>query len=213
MSNDLSIHTHVFEPGNTGRTLLLLHGTGGDEHDLLPLGRKFAPGAALLSPRGNVLENGMPRFFKRYAEGVFDLEDVAFRAGELAKWLRAAIAHYGIDARKLTAVGYSNGANIAAAMMLREPDVVKDAILLRGMVTVEAPAPGAASTIPAQVLMLSGENDPIIPLANARRLSTLFAQRGDRVQHDVLPTGHQLTPQDLALATSWLQGDQRRTVW
>jgi phospholipase/carboxylesterase len=200
---DLAIHTHVFEPGDTGRTLLLLHGTGGDEHDLLPLGRKLAPGAALLSPRGNVLENGMPRFFKRYAEGVFDLEDVAFRATELARWLRAALEQYHIDARKLTVVGYSNGANIAAAAMLLQPDLFPSAILLRSMVTIEPPS---ARPVPTRVLMLTGEQDAFIPVENAKRLANLLRSRGMTVDQHIFPTGHQLVQADLAISMRWIAG-------
>lgn len=199
--SDLSIHTHVFEAGDTGRTLLLLHGTGGDEHDLLPLGRKIAPGAALLSPRGNVLEQGMPRFFRRYAEGIFDLEDVAFRAGELAKWIRAAIAHYGVDAAKVTAVGYSNGANTAAAMMLQTPGILTSAVLMRAMLTIQPPSQQPDH---ARVLMLTGEHDPIIPVENAKRLGGLLRERGMQVEQHILPAGHQLVQPDLGLSMQWL---------
>lgn len=199
--NDLSIHPYVFEPGSS-RTLVLLHGTGGNEHDLLPLGRKVLPGATVLSPRGNVLENGMPRFFKRYAEGIFDLEDVAFRAKELARWLRAAIAHHQIDAAQMSVLGYSNGANTAAAVMLLEPGLIHDAILLRGMVTIQPTA--TTSPTQARTLLISGESDPIIPIENARRLAALLRDRGNHIDHQVLPTGHQLTHQDLALSSAWL---------
>src|ERR1700745_2523090 len=109
---------HEFVPGNSSRTLLLLHGTGGNERDLVPLGRELDPNAALLSPRGKVLENGMPRFFRRLAEGVFDLEDLTKRTHELADFVIAAARHYNIDMQNIVAVGYSNGANIAASMLL-----------------------------------------------------------------------------------------------
>jgi phospholipase/carboxylesterase len=206
MMTDLAIHPYVFEPAASAspsaRTLVLLHGTGGNEHDLLPLGRKVLPGAAILSPRGNVLENGMPRFFRRFAEGIFDLEDVAFRARELARWLRAAIVHHHIDPAQMSVLGYSNGANIAAALMLLEPDVITDAVLLRAMVTIEPPP--APAPPPTSALIISGEQDPIIPIQNATRLATLFTHRGTSVSHQILPTGHQLTHQDLALAQQWL---------
>src|SRR5215212_8554237 len=119
---------HQFIPaegGRSNRTLLLLHGTGGNEHDMLPIGRDLDPGAALLSLRGNVLENGMPRFFRRLAEGVFDEEDVIRRANELADFISSAAAKYGFDPSQLTAVGYSNGANIAAAVLLLRPGTLK----------------------------------------------------------------------------------------
>ena len=125
---------HQFIPGSSDRTLLLLHGTGGSENDLIPLGRELDPAAALLSPRGKVLENGYPRFFRRLAEGVFDLEDLKQRTDELADFVIGAAKHYRFDARKLVAIGYSNGANIAASILLRRPGVLPLAILLRAMV-------------------------------------------------------------------------------
>src|SRR5262249_34544397 len=142
-------YAHRFEPASApGRpTLLLLHGTGGDEHDLIPLGRLLAPGAAMLSPRGSVLERGAPRFFRRFAEGVFDTADVARRAGELVEFLRSASARYDFSLDKVVAVGFSNGANIASAMMLLHPDTLRRAVLLRAQPVLEnaqlPPAPGA----------------------------------------------------------------------
>src|ERR1700726_3001205 len=109
---------HEFVPGSSERTLLLLHGTGGNERDLIPLGRELDPSASLLSPRGKVLESGMPRFFRRLAEGVFDLEDLTRRTHELADFVTAAAQRYKIDMEKMIAVGYSNGANIAASILL-----------------------------------------------------------------------------------------------
>src|ERR1700750_382386 len=106
--------SHRFGPGKSSRTLLLLHGTGGNERDLIPLGRELDPNAALLSPRGKVLENGMPRFFRRLAEGVFDFEDLKYRTNELADFVTAAAQHFGLANDQLVAIGYSNGANIAA---------------------------------------------------------------------------------------------------
>ncbi|HJX26089.1 MAG TPA: hypothetical protein VJ252_08025, partial [Chthoniobacterales bacterium] len=125
---------HEFVPGTSGRTLLLLHGTGGNEHDLLPLGRVLDPTAALLSPRGKILENGMPRFFRRLAEGVFDLEDLKKRTHELADFVAASAEQYQFAADKLVAVGYSNGANIAGSMLLLRPETFRTAILFRAMV-------------------------------------------------------------------------------
>ena len=124
-------------------TLLVLHGTGGDEHDLLPLGRAIAPGATLLSPRGKVLEHGKPRFFRRLAEGVFDVDDLKRRAAELGDFVGAAAAPYGFDTSRLTAVGFSNGANIASALLLLRPEVLSRAVLFRAMVPLEPdPLPG-----------------------------------------------------------------------
>ena len=125
---------HKFIPGTSGRTLLLLHGTGGNESDLLPLGRALDPAAALLSPRGKILEHGMPRFFRRLAEGVFDEKDLILRTHELADFIAAAAVKYGFDPKQLIAVGYSNGANIAASTLLLRPGTLAGAALLRGMV-------------------------------------------------------------------------------
>src|SRR6266496_3544599 len=125
---------HEFIPGSLERTLLLLHGTGGNERDLIPLGRELDPTAALLSPRGKVLENGIPRFFRRLAEGVFDLQDLKNRTNELADFLIAAAQRYKVDIKNITAVGYSNGANIAASMLLLRPQILSAAILFRALV-------------------------------------------------------------------------------
>jgi phospholipase/carboxylesterase len=125
---------HEFLPGSSERTLLLLHGTGGNERDLIPLGRELGPNASLLSPRGKVLENGMPRFFRRLAEGVFDLEDLKRRTYELADFVIAAAERYNIERQNIAAVGYSNGANIAASMLILRPEILSGAILFRAMV-------------------------------------------------------------------------------
>src|SRR5262245_58410879 len=128
-------HVHTFLPAKSGdAVLLMLHGTGGDENDLVPLGRALRPDAAILSPRGNVLEHGMPRFFRRLAEGVFDQEDLARRTDDLAQFVESAAAQYGVDQDKITAVGFSNGANIAASMLLRRPGTIRAAMLLSPMV-------------------------------------------------------------------------------
>src|SRR5438094_3650227 len=122
---------HEFVLGNSLRILLLLHGIGGNERDLIALGRELDPNAALLSPRGKVLENGMPRFFRRLAEGVYDLEDLKYRTNELADFVAAVAQHYGFTSDNVVAVGYSNGANIAASMLLLRPEIMHAAILLR----------------------------------------------------------------------------------
>lgn len=182
--------------------LLLLHGTGGDENDLLPFGQMLAPGAALLAPRGKVSENGMPRFFRRLAEGVFDEADVKARADELAAFIEEAAARYGLA--KPIAVGFSNGANIAAAVLLRRPEVLAGAALLRAMVPfAPAATPDLAGT---PVLMLSGAMDPLIPAENAAKLAGLFTAAGADVRHEVLPAGHGLSQADVNLTKSWLGG-------
>ena len=202
MSNDLTF-VHRFEPGNRleAPPLLLLHGTGGDENDLLPLGRAVSPGSALLSPRGKVLEHGMPRFFRRLSEGVFDEDDVRRRADELADFVEAARKRYGIAAP--VALGYSNGANIAAAMLLLRPDVLAGAILLRAMVPLSRAPQADLKDKP--VLIVSGKLDPIIPASNSAQLTALLTNAGANVQHPVLPTGHQLSQTDLTMAQEWVK--------
>ncbi|BAU90868.1 phospholipase/carboxylesterase [Methylorubrum populi] len=195
---------HRFEPG-TGASappLLLLHGTGGDETDLLPLGRALSPGSDLLSPRGPVLENGMPRFFRRLAEGVFDEADVRRRAGDLAAFVAQARDAYGLAAP--IAVGFSNGANIAAATLLLHPEVLAGAVLLRAMVPLAESPPADLAGRP--VLLLSGALDPIVPADNAERLAARLRQAGASVTHTVNPAGHGLSQADLAAAGAWLAG-------
>jgi phospholipase/carboxylesterase len=196
-------HLHRFEPARAeGRPpLLLLHGTGGDEHDLVPLGRALAPGSALLSPRGKVLENGMPRFFRRLAEGVFDEADLRRRTADLAAFVGEARAAYGLEAP--VAVGFSNGANIAAAMLLLHPGVLSGAVLLRAMVPLdEAPAESLAGT---PVLILSGAGDPIVPAENAARLADMLTDAGAAVEHRTIASGHGLSQTDVDLAKAWLE--------
>ena len=213
MRQDLSF-IHRFEPAPRpdARPLLLLHGTGGNEDDLLPLGRMIAPGAALLSPRGKVLETGMPRFFRRLTEGVFDEEDVRARAHELADFVIAAQHAYGVAAPM--ALGYSNGANIAAAVLLLRPEVLAGAMLLRAMVPLAevplaAEAPGAGLT-GRPVLIVSGNHDPIAPADNAARLAAMLKQAGAVVQHRSVPTGHALSQADINLARQWLKKAEAR---
>jgi len=193
---------HKFVPGTSRRTLLLLHGTGGTESDLLSLGRTLDPKAALLSPKGKVSENGMPRFFRRLAEGVFDEEDLIFRTHELADFIGASATQYGFDPKKVIAVGYSNGANIAASLLLLRPGVLHGAALLRAMV------PLVPENLPsldgAPVLLLSGDHDPIVPPDNARRLAALLKSAGADVTASVENAGHGLTEQSLETVKIWL---------
>lgn len=193
---------HRYEPATQpGRPPLLpLHGTGGDENDLISLGRLIAPDAALLSPRGKVLEGGMPRFFRRLAEGVFDEDDVRRRANELADFVADARDAYGIAAP--IAVGFSNGANIAAATLLLRPDALAGAVLLRAMVPLSQPP--AVSFSSKAILILSGAMDQMIPAANTERLAALFRKAGAEVQHRTLPAGHGLSQADVAIAKEWL---------
>jgi len=198
---------HRFEPATSAGSppLLLLHGTGGDENDLLGLGKMISPGSALPSPRGRVLEHGMPRFFRRLAEGVFDEEDVRRRALELGDFVADARKQYGIAAP--VAVGFSNGANIAAALLLLKPDVLAGAVLLRAMVPLSDP-PKANLVKPElagkPILLLSGQADPIVPASNSTKLAALLSEAGARVEHKVLPAGHQLSQADVTLARNWI---------
>ena len=198
---------HRFEPGTrpAARPLLLLHGTGGNEHDLIPLGQMVAPGAPLLSPRGKVLEHGMPRFFRRLAEGVFDEDDVRARARELADFIAAARQRYGIAAP--AALGYSNGANVAAAVMLLRPDVLAGGILLRAMVPLSNAKVGSELAGEA-ALIVSGARDPIAPPANAARLKAMLEQGGAHVDHHILAGGHELSQEDVVLARDWLHAQE-----
>jgi phospholipase/carboxylesterase len=202
MSNLQFVHRYVPGTGANQRVLLLLHGTGGDESDLLPLGRELDPAAALLSPRGRVLENGMPRFFRRFAEGVFDEEDVIGRANELADFITAAAAEYRFHPADVTALGYSNGANIAAAMMLLRPEVLTAAVLLRAMVPLSSPT--ASDITGKRVLISAGQLDPIVPAGNAARLASLLKARGADVALEVQAASHGLVPGDIDLAKQWL---------
>jgi phospholipase/carboxylesterase len=196
---------HHFIPASdtpAPRVLLLLHGTGGDENDMIPLGRDLDPSAALLSLRGNVLENGMPRFFRRLAEGVFDEEDVIRRANELADFIPSAAAKYEFDPKNLTALGYSNGANIAAAVLFLRPGVIRSAVLLRAMVPLTPAAiPNLAGT---RVLICSGTRDPIVPAENAERLTAMLRQGGADVTLRFAEAGHQLVFDEIAAAKNWL---------
>ena len=197
---------HKFIPSSgpqSHRVLLLLHGTGGNEDDLVPLGRDLDPSAALLSLRGNVLENGMPRFFRRLAEGVFDEEDVVRRANELADFISAAAAKYDFDPVMLTAVGYSNGANIAAAVLLLRPRVIKTAVLLRAMVPLKpATEPDLSGT---RALICSGTRDPIIPVDNPERLAAMLRRAGAQVTLRFEDASHQLAFDEIAVAKKWLE--------
>lgn len=196
---------HRFVDGDRARPLLLLHGTGGDENDLIGLGEHIAPGVALVSPRGQVSEHGMPRFFRRIAEGRFDHEDVRARADDLARFIDEARDAYGLG--RPVAVGFSNGANIAAALLYRRPDALAGAVLLRPMVPLPE-APHAQDGTP--VLMLSGSLDPIVPAKNAAELARALETAGAQVQQRILPAGHQLTSADISQTADFLAKLPRR---
>lgn len=194
---------HQYIPGNSGRTLLLLHGTGGNENDLLPLGRAVAPDAGLLSPRGKILENGMPRFFRRLAEGIFDEEDLIRRTHELADFIQSAAEQYGFDLARLTALGYSNGANIAGAILLLRPEVLSGAVLLRPMVPlVPEKLPDLSGK---SVLVCGGRFDSIVPAENTEELVRLLKKAGAGVTATMEEAGHGLTETTLQIVRRWLE--------
>lgn len=195
---------HRFYPGETEATLLLLHGTGGSEDDLVPLGRDLAPGAAILSPRGKVSEYGAARFFRRLAEGVFDQEDLVFRTHELADFVENASEEYGFDLSKLVAVGYSNGANIAASLMLLHPDLLRAAVLFRAMVPFEPEETPDLSGM--RVFLSAGRRDRMIPPQNTERLAEILREAGADLDLRWRDTGHPLTYEEVAEARDWLAG-------
>ena len=184
-------------------TLLLLHGTGGDENDLIPIARMIdTAGASILSPRGKILENGMPRFFRRLSEGVFDIEDLKFRSYELADFLRNASKVYKFDPEQTIAVGYSNGANIAASMLLIRPEALAGAVLFRAMVPFEPESiPNLSGK---QIFMSAGLHDPIIPSRGTKDLLYLLRKTGSNVSLKWQNSGHQLTKSDVSEAREWL---------
>lgn len=184
-------------------TLILLHGTGGDEHDLIRLGEAIAPGAALLSPRGNVLENGSPRFFRRIAEGRFDPAEIRPRAVELAQFIRAAVGKYALDPGELYAAGYSNGANIASTVMFLEPDLLKGSMLFRPMIVFEPDDDVDLSGHP--VLIAAGRVDAVVPSDQPERLRDLFEKRHASVTLCWQVAGHNLAPADVREAAQWFQ--------
>jgi phospholipase/carboxylesterase len=194
---------HEFVPGSSERTLLLLHGTGGNERDLLSLGRELDRNASLLSPRGQVLENGMSRFFRRLAEGVFDLEDLKRRTHELADFVAAAAEHYHFPADQVIAVGYSNGANIAASLLLLHPRTLRGAILFRTMVPLMPPAKPDLSSV--RVWIGAGDKDPIIPTSESQRLAELLRKSGADVTIKFFDAGHNLTNNEIETARDWLK--------
>jgi phospholipase/carboxylesterase len=200
----LSHYEHLFESGSnpSAPPLLLLHGTGGNEHDLLPLGRSLSPGSALLSARGNVSENGAARFFARMGEGVFDPTEVTQRTHALAAFIAAAATKYDIDLSRLIAVGFSNGANIAATLLQLRPIVLAGAVLFRPMVVIDAPA-AARSLSGKRVLISSGTRDALVPNDHPHRLASHLRAGGADVTLHSHPASHGLVQSDITAAQAW----------
>jgi predicted esterase len=197
---------HRFDPAKEpgAPTLILLHGTGGDENDLLPLGRMLDERAALLSPRGKVLENGMPRFFRRLSMGVFDEEDLVNRTHELASFVKEAASEYGLDPKRLFAVGFSNGANIAASLLLLHPGLLAGAVLLRAMTPFELETLPDLSGTP--VYLAAGRSDQMIPPESTEHLAELLRGAGAEVTLDWQPGGHGIGRAEVEAARAWLAG-------
>jgi phospholipase/carboxylesterase len=203
VSGDLGF-IHRFVPGTRpgAAPILLLHGTGGNENDLLDLGRTLAPGAPLLSPRGRILENGMPRFFRRLAEGVFDIPDLTFQAEELARFVGDARIRYDLGDSPPVALGFSNGANMAAALLLLHPGTLNGGLLLRPMVPlVPDRLPDLAGV---RVLISAGLHDPIAPPAESQALGDLLRRAGAEVALHWSNGGHGLVQDDVAAAERWM---------
>ncbi len=207
-SDDLGF-LHRFVPGpaaGAGPTLLLLHGTGGNEHDLLDLGRALAPQAALLSPRGKVLEHGRPRFFRRFAAGVFDVEDLHHRTHELADFVERAAQHYGFDRQRVIAVGYSNGANIAASMLLLRPQALAAAVLFHPMVPFVPEEP--PFLVGKAVFIGAGRADTLVPAAQTEQLVAILQAAGADVTVAWHAGGHELSAAEVRAAVEWLRHNQ-----
>ena len=201
---------HVFVPAEklNSPTLLLLHGTGGDERDLLPLGRELWPGAALLGVRGKVVENGMARFFRRFAEGVFDVEDLKFRTEELVQFIDVASERFEFSKKRLIVVGYSNGANIAASLIIIHPHYLAAAVLFRAMVPFVPELIRDLSHL--SVYMGAGRLDPIVPSGQVEELAAIFESGGADVTISWRQGGHELGEDDVRAAKTWLSKDKVR---
>jgi predicted esterase len=201
-SSSNSFNNKVYNNSSKKLTLVLLHGTGGNEEDLIFLGKQIEPAASILSPRGKVLENGMPRFFMRLAEGVFDIKDLKFRTNELADFIQKCSLHYNFDLHKTIAIGFSNGANIAASTILLHPEVLKGTILFRAMV------PLVPDNLPnlynKNILLAAGLSDPIVSREQTQNLYNLFHKTGANVQLKWQHSSHNLVPDDIVYAREWL---------
>ncbi|WP_051427494.1 alpha/beta hydrolase [Arthrobacter sp. H20] len=204
--------THLYDAGTSGSpVLLLLHGTGGTEHDLLPLAERLAPGAGYLSPRGPVQEQGMNRWFRRFGEGQFDVDDVVRRAGELADFISWAQEHYSLTDRKIIAVGFSNGANIALATVLLHPRVLTDVVAFSGMYPLgERSADGDLAD--TAVALFNGETDAMAPLDSVARLKSVLDNAGSDVHQTLREGGHGVHPSEVDGAAAWINSRTAYTI-
>ncbi|WP_019814654.1 alpha/beta hydrolase [Saccharomonospora saliphila] len=194
---------HDYIEGNPAEPVLLpLHGTGGGPSDIVALGKELSPASTMIVPAGPVSENGAARWFRRLAEGVFDVDDVVYRAGQLADFVAEAREHYGLGGRRLVAAGFSNGANIAAAVTLLRPDVLTEAVLFASMLPV--PEPPRHDLSGSRILLVNGRQDPMAPVEHAQRLVAVLRERGAEVAEHWHAGGHQITVDGLAAAKSWL---------
>ncbi|RNL51501.1 alpha/beta hydrolase [Arthrobacter oryzae] len=195
---------HVYTPGEADApVLLMLHGTGGNEHEIASLAAELHPGAGVLAPRGQVQEHGMLRWFRRHGEGVFDVDDVIARAADLADFLTAAREHYSLAGRPVVAVGFSNGANIALATAMLHPKAVGQVVAFSGMYPL-GDREGAADLVGSRFLILNGETDPMAPLTSVNTLITALRQHGANAEQILRPGGHGIAQTDLAAAKEWL---------
>lgn len=194
------VHRYLPGTGEDPRTAIVFHGTGGDENSLVPFAQSLMPGAAILSLRGRVDENGMPRFFRRFAEGVFDYDSIRTESDAVAEFLEQASKDYGIDLESAVGVGYSNGANIAWSTLLRHPSSFGTLVLFRPMITLD----DSSDLTGKRIFVGTAEQDPIVPVENVQRLIEQMKSCGAQVEVSWHPGGHQLTRGEVTLASSWL---------
>ena len=204
-TNSSNENKKEYDETNKKITFVLLHGTGGNEEDLIFLGKEIDPNASILSPRGKVLENGMPRFFRRLAEGVFDVEDLKFRTLELAEFIQKCSLHYKFDLNQTIAVGFSNGANIATSLLLLRPEVLQGAILFRAMIPL---VPNPLPNLSNKKILLSAEvNDPIVSRTETENLFRLLQKTNANIMLKWQNSSHNLIQEDILLARKWISNN------
>ncbi|MGB5107184.1 MAG: alpha/beta hydrolase [Candidatus Zixiibacteriota bacterium] len=204
MNQNLNFTHEYLPPRNAGNdyTLLLLHGTGGSQFDLIPVGERLLPTSAILSPLGKVTENGMARFFRRLSPGVFDLDDLRFRTTELAEFVKQAASAYNLNRNRMVGAGYSNGANIAASLLLAQPETLRTAVLFRPMVPFVPPKLPNLDGV--NILICGGKHDEVVAPEEAVRLAELLHEANAAVSIHWADAGHGLSSQEIAQAREWL---------